>query len=157
MERKDSCEELIDGPLVTSVSQDLKRCLSAIPHQIPVLRVLFILERDGTFWNYHTEVIYFFLRHTNETALFNNLLWFLRLNIQFQRFFPHSSTLVLTSWSNRGPFSFLTVIYLSSITQTPSFASSLCATSSNILNFHLTYCLLKLFHVCSHPWKFIFV
>ena len=86
MERKDSCEELIDGPLVTSASQDLKRCLSAIPHQIPVLRVLFILERDETFWNYYTEVIHFFLRHTNETALFNNLLWFLRLKIQFQCF-----------------------------------------------------------------------
>lgn len=86
-EGKDSCEELIDGPLVTSVSEDLKRCLSVIPHQIPILRVLFILEPDGTFWNYHTEVIYFFLRHTNETALFNNLLWFLRLKIQLQRFF----------------------------------------------------------------------
>lgn len=56
-------KEIIDCPLVTSVSQDLKRCLSAIPHQIPVLRVLFILERNGTFWNYHTEVIYFSLTY----------------------------------------------------------------------------------------------
>lgn len=113
-------KELTDNPLVAFVNQILKKMsISSRPQKIPGLKMLFILQQNGTLWNYGlTLKWYIFLWHTNETVPFNNLLWFLSLQIQssvFSTFFTISTNFLEQLRSLLFPHCDIFIIYYTNL------------------------------------------